>query len=108
MALQVEDVAIEVVELLRPLVELIGRRDRSLADQVRRAASSVVLNVAEGEGVVGGNKRLRFLTAYGSAGEVRAGLRVAVAWGYVGRERVRAAEEGVERVRRMLYGLCRE
>ena len=44
----VGEVALELVEALEPLVSRIRKRDRSLADQLVRAASSVVLNVAEG------------------------------------------------------------
>ena len=44
------DEVLQVIELARPLVEAIARRDRDLASQVRRAFSSVGLNVAEGAG----------------------------------------------------------
>jgi four helix bundle protein len=47
MAFQVAELSFELIEELRPLVETIRRRDRSLADQIMRAASSVALNVAE-------------------------------------------------------------
>jgi four helix bundle protein len=59
------------------------RYDRSLADQLVRAASSVALNIAEPDASDAGNQRARFCTAAGSASEVRAALRLAVAWGYV-------------------------
>ena len=49
MALLVKELSIEIVAALRPLVPRIRRRDRSLADQLVRAASSVALNIAEGE-----------------------------------------------------------
>jgi four helix bundle protein len=71
------------VRLLRPLVERIQRKDRNLADQLKRAATSVVLNLAEGAHTQGGNRRLRFETARGSSNEARAALSVACAWGYV-------------------------
>ena len=43
----VEDVALELFGVLRPLVQRFQGRDRALADQLRRAASSVVLNIGE-------------------------------------------------------------
>jgi four helix bundle protein len=49
MAFVVAQLSIELVEALRPLVPRIRRCDRSLADQLVRAASSVALNIAEGE-----------------------------------------------------------
>src|SRR5262245_58344756 len=83
--------AIQVIGLARPLVEIIVRRDRDLASQVRRALSSVALNIAEGFGSEAGNARLRFESARGSLYEANAGLRVAVAWGYVSAESAREA-----------------
>ena len=67
----------------RPLVETIARRDRDLGSQIRRALSSVGLNLTEGFGSAAGNGRLRFERARGSLYEAQAGLRLAVAWGYV-------------------------
>ena len=107
MALQVYDVSIEMVRNLAPVVEMVGRRDRALADQMRRAASSVPLNVAEGTESLGGNGRARFRTAMGSAAEVGAALDVATAWGYVPRDRAVEVKARLERVRRMLWPLSR-
>jgi len=73
---------LSVVALSRPLVAAIQRKDRDLASQVRRALSSVGLNVAEGFGTASGNARLRFETARGSLYEAQAGIRIAIAWGY--------------------------
>jgi len=61
---------------------LIRRRDRSLCDQVHRAMNSVVLNIAEADGNDPGTAKARFASACGSAKEVRAGLQLAVAYGY--------------------------
>jgi len=80
MSLQVQDVALEAIAALRPLMPLIRRSDRSLADQLSRAASSVVLNIAEGAYSDPGNRRARYFSAAGSANEARAALRVAVTW----------------------------
>lgn len=69
-----------VVALCRPLVDVVARRDRDLGSQLRRAASSVALNLAEGFGSTAGNSRLRFESARGSLYETQAGIRVAIAW----------------------------
>jgi four helix bundle protein len=55
----------------------------NLASQLRRAASSVVLNVAEGSGSFGGVRTQRYRTALGSARETVACLLVAERFGYV-------------------------
>jgi len=83
MSLRIYSVVIELVRGLRPLVERIGRRDVNLADQLRRALTSVPLNLHEGAYSLGGNARTRFHSALGSAGEVEACLDVAEALGYV-------------------------
>ena len=58
-----------------------GRRDPDLAKQLRRAAASVPLNIAEGAGSLGGHRRARYFNALGSAYETRACLDVAAAMG---------------------------
>ena len=83
MGLQVYGVAIDMVRLLRPVIERIGPKDANLADQLRRAATSVPLNVSEGAYSQGGHVRARFHTALGSAAEIRACLDVAEALGYI-------------------------
>lgn len=45
MTLEVESVALALVRELRPLMPRIRRADRSLADQLARAANSLVLNI---------------------------------------------------------------
>jgi four helix bundle protein len=99
--------AVRVVVLARPLVEAVGRRDRDLAVQLRRALSSVALNVAEGFGNQAGNARLRFESARGSLYEAQAGLRVAVAWGYVSGEGAREALESMHALGGRVFGRAR-
>ena len=79
----------EVVALCRPIVETVQRKDRDLASwffnhssasQLRRAISSVVLNLAEGFGTASGNSRLRFETARGSLNEAQAGILRNYSW----------------------------
>jgi four helix bundle protein len=107
MALQVKELSIEVVEALRPLVPRIRRHDRSLADQLVRAASSVALNIAEGEHSDPGNRKARFYTAAGSASETLAALRVAAAWGYFPGDDAELPAGMLRRVIGMLWKLTR-
>ena len=81
--LRIYTTAIEVIERLRPVVAKIEAHDRDLARQLRRAASSVVLNISEGSGSRGGTRRERYHNALGSARETGACLDVAAALGYV-------------------------
>ena len=74
---------IGVLRGLRPLVAKIEEHDRDLARQLRRAASSIALNLQEGSGSRGGTRRERYLNALGSARETGACLDVALALGYV-------------------------
>ena len=60
--------------------------DYGLRDQIRRAAISIVSNIAEGVERSGSGEFLQFLSmAKGSAGEVRAQLYVALDQGYIDR-----------------------
>ena len=99
--------ALSVVELARPLVEAVQRRDRDLASQLRRAISSVALNLAEGLGCTGGTARTRFETARGSLNEAKTGIQVAVAWGYVSRADAVAVLEALHALGGRVYGLVR-
>jgi four helix bundle protein len=81
--LRIYDVCLEMVRVVRPLGDAIGVHDRDLARQLRRSSTSVPLNVAEGSGVRGGNRRTRYETALGSAREALATLEVAEAVGYL-------------------------
>ena len=82
MALQVAELSLELIETLRPLVPRIKAKDKSLADQIMRSASSIALNIGEAELSDPGNRRARFFTAAGSAGETYTAVRVAIAWRY--------------------------
>ena len=78
---------------------------RDLGEQIRRALSSVALNIGEGSGNEGGTRIARYSTAAGSNAEVRAALRVAVAWGYVSGTQVEAGEQLLDRIAALLYRL---
>jgi four helix bundle protein len=107
MALQVAEFSFQVVEQLRPLMPRIRQRDRSLADQIVRAASSVALNIAEADHSDPGNQRARFFTASGSANETLAALRLATSWGYLSPTEAEAPAALLRRVIAMLWKLTK-
>ncbi len=88
----------KVVRELAPLLQAVRKHDRALADQLRRAAQSVVLNIAEARGSDAGNARSRFATACGSAKEVRAALHIAGDWGYIDTQTATHLDEKLDRV----------
>ena len=75
--------SLQMLTALRPVATKIEMHDRDLGRQLRRAATSVVLNIGEGSGNSGGTRRERYRTALGSARESTACLDAAVALGYV-------------------------
>jgi four helix bundle protein len=77
------DVSVELIRRLRGLVARIQTCDGDLANQIRRAASSVPLNLSEAQRRAGRDRSHLFRVAAGSATELRAALQVAEAWGYV-------------------------
>src|SRR5579863_10676987 len=81
--LRIYETMIAVLRGLTPVAVAIEGRDRDLARQLRRASSSVALNLSEGSGSSGGTRRERYKNALGSARETGACLDVAVALGYV-------------------------
>jgi four helix bundle protein len=105
MAFVAEEVSLEMVEALQPLVLLIKRKDPPLSDQLSRAAASVTLNIAESNYSEGGNRRSRLFTAAGSASEVRAALRIAVARRHCSREDIQVTLHLLDRVIAMLWKL---
>lgn len=83
MTLDIYPFILETIRRFVPIVERIEKRDRSLADQMRRALASVALNTCEGAGSQRGNRRLRYENACASAKESRGCYEVAGAFEYV-------------------------
>jgi four helix bundle protein len=99
-------VSIEVVQSLRAVVSQLATRDRDLADQIRRAASSVALNVAEGSKRAGKDQAHHYRIAAGSAAEVRAAVAVGAAWGDFDSARYQALEALLDRQAALLYRIA--
>ncbi len=105
MGLIVQRKALQAAAGLRLIIPALRKRDRSLFDQVQRAMNSVVLNLAEASGNDPGTARARFASACGSAKEVRAGLQLAEAYGYVSRTRVAEVDTTLDEVCAMSWRL---
>ena len=99
------DVALDLVRALRPVVTQLRKYSPDAADQVERAASSIVLNLAEGGRRHGRDPRRFWDMAHGSAGEIRGALDLADAWGW----QVDSAQARVllDRELGLLWGLTR-
>ena len=75
--------SLALAKQVAPVITALKKQDSNLADQLRRALTSVPLNLAEGAGQAGGNRKQRYLTAMGSLREVEACVQVAEAMGYL-------------------------
>jgi four helix bundle protein len=80
--LRIYPVILETIRALQPTIERIQQKDPDLGRQMRRAACSIALNVSEGSYSRGGNRRVRYHSALGSARETLACLEVAAVLGY--------------------------
>src|SRR5262245_15551353 len=99
------DVSIDLIRCLRPLVPPPRARDPALHKQLRAAASSIVLNIAEGNRRVGNDRLHHFRIASGSAAEVRAALEIAIAWGDLDLAAAGPAFQLLDRILAMLWKL---
>ena len=74
---------------------------------MRRAVSSVVLNLAEARDSDAGNRRARLATSLGSLSEARAAVQLAAAWGYVNDTSARSIDTQLDRLGGRIFGLAR-
>src|ERR1700733_11682207 len=96
-------IALELIGELRVVVGEIKKHDSGLADQLTRAATSVVLNLAEGQRRLNGNKRRAYEIAHGEAREVLGCLDTASAWGWITNDA--NARALLDRLLRLCWGL---
>jgi four helix bundle protein len=99
------EVSLDLIRELRGVVPVVARHDRELAAQIRNAASSVTLNLSEGQRSGGGNKRRHYEIAHGSANEVKGAIAVAEAWGWI--DGAARSREILDRLLALLWKLTR-
>jgi len=81
--LKILNTMLELIVMVRPVLEAVERKDRDQASQIRRALNSAVLNAGEGAAQRGARAGNHFCIALGSSREALWGLRACVAWGHV-------------------------
>jgi four helix bundle protein len=101
------EVSLEAVAALREPVRVLRSRNADLRRQIRRAGSSIPLNIAEGNRRVGKDRLHLWRVAAGSAEEVRVALHTAVAWGDLDPARTTRPLQLLDRVLAMLCKLTR-
>jgi four helix bundle protein len=104
------DVYQDAVAFVGWLADLLEQTTRpgEMKDQLDRASSSIVLNIAEGNGKYSRPDRCRYFdSAHGSSLECAAGLDVLVARKRVRPEQIRPGKERLQRMVRMLMGLIK-
>jgi four helix bundle protein len=99
------EVAHDAVQHIGPIVRVLVPLDPNLADQLKRSATSVVSNIAEGAGLAGARRIQHYRYAAGSAREASSQLRIAAAWGHIDAAAIAAPLALLDRVRAMLWRL---
>ena len=99
-------------ELVRRIYEVTGQgqfaKDFALRDQIRRAAISIMSNIAEGYGRGGTKEFIQFLSvAKGSVSEVESQLCAALDQKYLGQEMFDQLCDLADQTGRMIGGLMR-
>ena len=98
--------SVVVARKLPTLMSVWPKGHGHLEDQLKRAASSVALNIAEGNYRSSAKERLRFFScARASAGEVSSILDIADAYGLIGDDDYRTIQDELLQIVKMLYKL---
>ena len=99
--------ALELANQLGTVLARIQQHDRDMANQLRRAATSVPSCLSEGSQRTGRDRLQLYRTSAGSAAEVKVQLQLAVAWGYLEAERAAAALALADRMVAITWRLTR-
>ncbi len=96
--LRIYEDALVFVQGTRRIVDEIGRKDPDLARQLKKARSSVSLNISEGSSARGAKRNLHYSYAKGSAQESIGILETAHACGYISK----VPDDLVQRLRKII------
>ena len=104
--LDCQKAALDLIRAIRAPYGRLRAERAHLADELMRAADSVLLNTAEGAGLRGKRAVTSFNIARGSAGEVVSALQGAEAHGILTDADIAPALALCDRIGAMLYRLC--
>ena len=95
------------LELIRNLRNTVDSPlvDHDLRSQLRRAATSIALNISEGARRTGKDRLHHYRVAAGSAAEVRTALAIVIAWNDVDPTNLEHALELLDRILAILWTL---
>jgi four helix bundle protein len=100
------DRSLQLLSCLVPVIAKLRTQDPDLVKQLRRAALSVQLNIAEANDRAGKDRSHLFRVAYASAAEVSAALEGAVALEALSAALAAKPLELLDRIRAMTYRLA--
>ena len=104
--MKILDMMVEMVRVVHAAAAKVARHDRDLAQQMKRAGTSVALNGSEGVWAKAGKRRSRLEDAVNSARETMMALRLAGACGYLPTAEAEAATREVDSVIAVLWTLA--
>ena len=99
------NLSLDCIRSLNPTLARIRTRDGDLAKQLRRAATSIALNLGEGGRREGKDRLHSYRIAAGSADETRVCLLVAEAWGYLDSDAIAASLKLLDSLLAILWKL---
>ncbi len=105
MALHIINDIFAIGRQLQPLCKQIGRYDKELASQIRRAWVRTGMNAGEAQHRRGAKACNRFDDAMGEAREAHTGLRMALAFDFVDSARAEPLLDPMDKVVATLYKL---
>ena len=101
--IEIVDVAVQLIRALQPIIRKIRLHDMDEVKQMRSASASIVRNASEGWERSGRDKTNHYRMAAGSAREVRGGLLIAEASGWIDAAEMAGPMELCDRALAMLW-----